>query len=50
MVDAFATRVKKCSTWVSLIMVVYELCVPDENSNVLYVFIPFTIDGTKHSV
>ena len=33
-------HVKKFSTCMSLIMVVYELSVPDDNSNVLYVFIP----------
>ena len=40
MVDTFSLRVKKFSTCVSLIMVVYELSVPDDSSNVHYVFVP----------
>jgi len=40
MVDTFSIHVNKFSTCVSLITVVYELSVPDESSNVLYVFIP----------
>jgi hypothetical protein len=49
MFDVFSIRVKKFSTCVSFIMFLYELSVPGESSNVFYVFIPLTADGTKHS-
>jgi hypothetical protein len=39
----------KFNVYMSLIMVVFASPVPDE-SNVPYVFIPSTADGTKHSV